>query len=225
MDRVAVRGESRFIRIWLAPLVLLVVIAAMAGILFSFYNSWWVDPSRAPSSDQRAPDGTSVFTPTGVEYATATGLVIIRVGGDALDAEALGLDDDAVRTVDPEVPVQVRILGTDAALVLELVDAVSVTTVDGAIARVDIVPWGSGQYREYSALLESRADTIGWTVDDLTKLESDLSAAQRVSDDGTYSAQLPPSRNIGAEVTALLSVDLESAHTSLVITVEPLSAG
>jgi hypothetical protein len=218
------RGESRFVRFWLAPLVLLVVVAALAGILFSFYNSWWVDPTRAPSSDQRAPDGTTVFTPAGTEYATATGLVIIRVGAEALDAEALGLDDDAVRTIDPEVPVQVRILGADGALVLELVDAISVTTVDGAIARLEVAPWGSGQYREYSALLESRADTIGWTADDLSKLESDLSAAQRLSDDGSYSAQLPPARNIGAEVTALLSVDLESAFTSLVIIVEPLPA-
>lgn len=216
------RGENRFVRLWLAPLVLVVVVAAMAGILFSFYNSWWVDPSRAPSGDQRAPDGTSVFTPAGVEYATATGLLIIRVGGDALAAETLGLDDDAVRTVDPEVPVQVRILGADGALVLELVDAVSVTTADGAIVRVEIAPWGSGQYREYTALLESRADTVGWTADDLSKLDSDLSAAQRVSDDGTYSAQLPPARNIGAEVTAVVSVDLNAAHASLVIAVEPL---
>jgi hypothetical protein len=129
---------------------------------------------------------------------------------------------DWTTTVDPEVPVEVRILGADGALVLELVDAVSVTTVDGAIARVELAPWGSGQYREYSALLESRADTIGWTADDLSKLESDLSAAQRVSDDGTYSARLPPSRKIGAEVTALLSVDLGSAYTSLVIAVEPI---
>jgi hypothetical protein len=216
------RGENRFVRLWLAPLVLVVVVAAMAGILFSFYNSWWVDPSRAPSSDQRAPDGTTVFTPAGTEYATATGLVVIRVGGDALDAEPLGLDDDAVRTVDPEVPVQVRVLGVDGALVLELVDAVSVTTVGGAIARVEIVPWGSGQYREYSALLESRAETVGWTADDLSKLDSDLSAAQRASDDGTYAAQLPPGRNIGAEVTALVSVDLDAAFASLVIIVEPL---
>ena len=216
------RGENRFVRLWLAPLVLVVVVAAMAGILFSFYNSWWVDPSRAPSSDQRAPDGTTVFTPAGTEYATATGLVIIRVGGDALDADTLGLEDDAVRTLDPEVPVQVRVLGADGALVLELVDAVSVTTVDGAIARVELVPWGSGQYREYSALLASRAETVGWTADDLSKLDSDLSAAQRASDDGTYSARLPTVRKIGADVTALLSVDLDAAFTSLVIIVEPL---
>jgi hypothetical protein len=216
------RGESRFVRFWLAPLVLVVVAAGLAGILFSFYNSWWVDPTRPPSSDQRAADGTTVFTAPGIEYATATGLLIIRVSDEALDAAQLGLDDDAVRTVDPEVPVEVRILGTDGALVLELVDAVSVTTVDGAIARVELAPWGSGQYREYSALLESRADTIGWTAEDLSKLESDLSAAQRVSDDGTYSARLPPSRKIGAEVTALLSVDLGSAYTSLVIAVEPI---
>jgi hypothetical protein len=166
-----------------------------------------------------------VFTSPGIEYATATGLLIIRVSDEALDAAELGLDDDAVRTVDPEVPVEVRLLGADGALVIELVDAVSVTTVDGAIARVEVAPWGSGQYREYSALLESRAETIGWTPDDLSKLESDLSAAQRASDDGTYSAQLPPRRKIGAEVTALLSVDLDSAYTSLVIVVEPLGAG
>jgi hypothetical protein len=113
------RGTNRFVRVWLAPLVLLVVVAAMAGILVWFYNSWWVDPDRAPSSDQRASDGSTLFTSAGMDYAGATGVMIIRVSDESLDAEALGLDDDGVRRVDPDVPVQVRVLGADGALVLE----------------------------------------------------------------------------------------------------------
>ena len=88
------RGENRFVRIWLAPLVLVVVIAALAGILFSFYNSWWVDPTRAPSSDQRASDGTTVFTSAGIEYATATGLLLsVLVGGVVLGYVAGAMRD------------------------------------------------------------------------------------------------------------------------------------
>lgn len=219
------RGENRFVRVWLAPLVLLVVVAAMAGILFWFYNSWWVDPGRAPSSDQRAADGTTMFTAAGLDYAAATGVMIIRVSDESLDAEALGLDDDDVRRVDPEVPVEVRMLGADGALVLEFVDAVSVTTADGEISRVELEPWGSGRYREHTALLASRADTIGWIDEDLAKLETDLGEAQRASDDGTYVAELPPGRKIGADVTARLSVDLNAASATLLIIVEPLAGG
>lgn len=219
------RGGNRFVRIWLAPLVLVVVVAALAGILFWFYNSWWVDPDRAPSSDQRAADGTTMFTPAGMDYAVATGVLIVRVSDESLDAETLGLDDNDVRRVDPEVPVEVRVLGADGALVLEFVDVLSVTTVDGAISRVEIEPWGSGRYREHTALLASRAETIGWTADELEKLESDLGAAQDASDDGTYLAELPPAQNIGADVSARLSVDLNAARATLLLIVEPLAGG
>lgn len=219
------RGGNRFVRVWLAPLVLVVAVGVMAGLLFWFYNSWWVDPGRAPSSDQRAADGTTMFTSAGMDYAAATGVMIIRVSDESLDAEALGLDDDEVRRVDPEVPVEVRILGADGALVLDFVDAVSVTTVDGAISRVELEPWGSGRYREHTALLDSRAETIGWTEEDLARLEADLGDAQRASDDGTYDAVLPPGRNIGADVTARLSIDLNAASATLLIIVEQLAGG
>lgn len=214
-------GRKRFVEIWLAPLVLVVAIAGIAGILIWFQNSWWVDRDRPPAADQRASDGTTVFTGAGVDYASARQVFIIRVGESALPAGELGLADDGERTIDPSTPVQVRVLGEDGALVLDLIDSLTVTTSGGAIARVELLPWGSGQYRDHLALLESRAETIGWTADDIARLQDDLTAAQRASTDGTYAADLVARRTIGAAVSAHLSVDLNAAQTILVLIVEP----
>lgn len=215
------RATSRFVRFWLAPLALVVTAAAIAGILVAVQNSWWVDPGRPPSADQRAADGTSVFTRPGIDYLSATGLVIVRVGPTALPAADLGLPDDGERTIDPEIPVQVRVLGEDGAFVLELADAVRLTTAGGRISGVELSLWGSPSFREMIALLESRAENVGWTADDLAALQDDLTEAQRSREGDVYFAELPGRTAIGATVSARVTVDLAGASTTLTFVITP----
>ena len=213
--------RDRFVRHWLAPLALVVVAGLVATVLAVFANSWWVDRDRPPSSDQRASDGSSLFTGPGVDYVSATGILLVRVGDESLPAAELGLDDDGERTVDPEIPLQVRILGDDGAFVLESADLVRVTTEDGRVARVETEPWGAANFRELIALLESRAENVGWTADDLAWLQDDLTTAQREGDGEVYSAELTGRSDIGATVSARITVDLPAARTVLTIVVTP----
>lgn len=215
------RGENRFVKYWLAPLALVVVAGIVAAILVTFQNSWWVDRGRPPSSDQRADDGTSVFTPSGVDYVSASGVLIVKVGPDSLPAAELGLDDDGARTIDPAVPVQVRVLGTDGAFVLDLADAVVVTTAQGRITRVELIPWGPPSFREMIALLESRAQNVGWTPADIAALQDDLAAAQQAAEGDDYAADLTGRDGIGATVSARITVDLAASSTRLTLFVAP----
>jgi hypothetical protein len=215
------RRENRFVKYWLAPIVLVVVAAGMTFVTLSVQNSWWVDRDRPPSSDQLAADGTTALTQAGLDYAYATGVLIIRVGDEALPAEQLGLDRDGERRLDADVPLQVRLLAPEGPLVLDLMDTVVVTTEDDRITRLEITPWGGVSYREFIALLQSRADTIGWTADDLQRLEDDLGAAQREREGETYSATLAGGDATGATVSVEVTVDLAASWTSFTFTVEP----
>ena len=215
------RSSSRFVRHWLAPLALVVSAAAIAGIRVAVQTWGGVAPGRPPSADQRASDGTSTFTGAGVDYLSATGLVIVRVGDGALPARDLGLADDGDRTIDPEIPVQVRVLGPDGAFVLELADAVHLTTSEGRITEVEVGLWGAPSFREMIALLQSRAENVGWTDDDLAALQDDLTEAQRIRDGEVYSAELPGRSAIGATVSARVTVDLAAASTTLTFLVRP----
>lgn len=214
------RRENRFVKYWLAPIVLVVVAAGMTLVTLSVQNSWWVDRTRPPSSDQRAADGTTMLTQAGLDYAYASGVLIIRLGDDALSAEELGLERDGERRLDADVPLQLRLLAPESPLVLDLMDSVVVTTEDDRITRLEITPWGGVSYREFIALLQSRAETVGWTPDDLQRLEDDLGAAQRERDGDTYSATLVGRDAIGASVSAEVTVDLASSFTAFVVTVE-----
>lgn len=211
---------NRFVTHWLAPLVLLVVVAGIAGVMLSLQNSWWADPTRAPSAEQRASDGSTVFTPGGTEYAAATGIVVVRLGENALPAGELGLDADGERRFDPDTPLQVRVLAPDGALVLDLMDAVTVTTADGAITRVELTPWGSPTFRDVTTLLLSRADTVGWTADDIAALEADLGQAARDREGDTYSARLAAGTALGVAVSAEVTVDLANSYTGFAIIVD-----
>lgn len=213
--------RDRFVRYWLAPLALVVAAGVVAAALVVFANSWWVDRDRAPTSDQRAPDGSSLFTGPGVDYLSATGVVIIRVGDESLPAAELGLDDDGERTIDPDIPLQVRLLGDTGAFVLESAELVRVTTDGGRVTRVETRPWGAANFRELIALLESRAENVGWTAHDLARFQDDLTAAQREGDGELYSAELAGRSDIGATVSARITVDLAAARTELTIFVEP----
>lgn len=215
------RRENRFVKYWLAPLVLVAAIAAIAIATVSVQNSWWVDRDRPPSADQRAEDGSTIFTGAGRDYAIASGFVVIRVGDGALEADALGLDADGETTMDADVPLQVRVLAPDGVLVLEQVDTVHITTEDGAISRLELAPWGAVSYREFIATLESRAENVGWTPDDFDALADDLTAAQRARTGDTYSATLSSGTAIGAAVSARVTVDTAAQHVAFVITVEP----
>lgn len=212
--------ENRFVKHWLAPLVLLVVVAGIAGVMISLQNSWWADPQRAPSAQQRASDGSTLFTPGGTEYAAATGIVVIRVGEGSLPVSELGLDADGERRFDPETPVQLRILAPEGALVLDLMDAVIVTTEGGAVSRVTVTPWGATTFRDFTTLLQSRAETVGWSADDIKALEVDLGAAAREREGDTYAATVVPGTALGVAVSAEVTVDLAMSYTGYAILVD-----
>lgn len=215
------RRDNRFVTYWLAPLALVVVVVGMVIAITTLQNSWWVDRGRPPSADQRASDNTSMLTPAGLDYAYATGVLILRVGDGALPADEVGLDVHGERLLDADVPLQVRVLAPDGALVLDLMDSVLVTTVDGRITRLEITPWSGLSYREFIAELQLRMDNVGWTDDDLAALEDDLAEAARTREGDTYSATLAGGDALGATVSATVTVDLAASYTGFVLTVEP----
>src|SRR3954471_21649330 len=118
-----------------AGLVLVIVTAVVLSLGFS--NSWWVEKHPAPSSDQIAADGSSVFTQAGVDYLTRVGTLRVTMTSARPDAVALGLSQSGTKHLDLLVPVTLVSRG-GSVLQIDDVGSLDVITSDGRISAVEL---------------------------------------------------------------------------------------
>ena len=181
---------------------ILIVVAVTAA----FNSSWWVANDPAASSSQRAPDGMSLFSQAGQDYALRTRLVLIKLREDATQATALGLPSDGTATAQFDVPIEVRVLGPTGALNVDLVNAVTVITANNRVTAAEMTYDSNGNYRDIIQNLQHLSENVGWTDADFDQLSTDLTAAAASTTSDVYAATLAPRKKLGMAVSAVLTI-------------------
>jgi hypothetical protein len=206
---------------WVPSVVLLVLIAGFAVAAIGVNNSWWVDPNPTASVDQTAPNGSSVFTGAGIDFLKRSGEVVVRMDGEALPAEELGLDADGTRTVTSfERPLLVRVIGTNGALAVDRVDELVLTTERGALVSVDVerpVPDG---FLQTHAMLTDVADLYGWSSEEVASVPDRFGEARRARPDEVPVITVGPGTAVGLAVSAAVT---GAGGDVVVFTARPLS--
>ncbi len=192
---------------WLPAAVLTVVCGLFVAGAVAMQNSWWLDPDAPVSADQETADGLSRFDRAGEDYFVREGVARLSLRPGAAAADDLGLEAEDSRTLEPLVPVTVVILVPDGVLTMASVAALTVDTADDRIRSVTLVPDLSGSWQAVSAELRRTAPTWGWSDAELARLEDDLTAAARASEDGAAEARLAPHALQGVWVSAVIRVD------------------
>lgn len=183
---------------------LLIIGAVVAATVAS--GSWWAEDEPIAAGDQLADDGSSLFTRAGIDYMNGTRTAIVKVRDDAPAATELGLPAEGTTEVDFLTPVQVRVLGAESPLVLELSPGLTVHTAGDRVTRLEVQHLTT-TYSSAITSIRENADRIGWPAAVANTLADDLAAAAEASDDpGTYSATTEVGTAIGADVTARLDV-------------------
>lgn len=183
------------------------MVVAIAGVgiaVVGFNSSWWREPSRAPSTDQVAADGTSVFTPAGQDFFTRTGWVSIDLREGRSTATSLGLPAEGVTEVEPLVPITLVALGAEGAAV-EYVDVIRISTADDRVTAVEARSASIFGYRALRGHLASRAAGYGWPEGEVDRLDERLAAA--ASGEGPYSARTDAGTALDLTVVAEVVVD------------------
>lgn len=204
MERVPSR--SRRLLSWAPSVLLVLLIAGFALAAVGVNNSWWVDPDPTAAADQTAPNGSSVFTDAGIDFLKRTGEVLIRMDGEALPAEELGLAPDGTRTVPSfERPLLVRVFGNDGALAVDRADELVLTTEAGALVSVDVrrpVPEG---FVQAHAMLADVADLYGWSADEVASVPDRYGEARREDPDQAPAITVGPGTAVGLAVSATVT--------------------
>jgi hypothetical protein len=191
---------------WVPSVVLLLLIAGFAVAAIGVNNSWWVEANPTASADQTASNGSSVFTRAGVDFLKRSGEVLIRMDGEALPAEELGLDADGSRTVTSfERPLLVRVIGTDGALAVDRADELVLTTERGALMSVDVerpVPEG---FLQAHAMLSDVADLYGWSTEEVASVPDRFGDARREHPEKIPAVTVGPGTAVGLAVSATVT--------------------
>lgn len=188
---------------WIPAGILVLGIAAFAMGAFAIENSWWTADDRTASADQQTAHGMSVFTGAGVDYFTAEGLVVVKLRDDGATATKLGLERTGTLEIEP---IEVRVLGESGALVMPLVESMSLTARSDQLVAIELNYSSNGSYYDLLDVLRGLADNVEWTDADFEQLELDLGAASRAAD-GTYRAAMRSSPELGMTVVATITID------------------
>jgi hypothetical protein len=212
------RAPSRRRRLlsWLPSVVLLLIIGGFAVAAVGVNNSWWVDPEPTAAPDQTAPGGSSVFTDAGVDYLRRTGLVVVRMDGEALPAEVLGLAPDGERTVTVDRPLMVQAFGSAGALAVDEASAVTLRTAGGELVGIDVLVDG-GDFTAAHAELAAVADLYGWEAEEVAGVVEQIAEAKRADPDSPATATVGPGEKVGLFVSATL---IAAGGAQLVYTAE-----
>ncbi|MFJ6652240.1 hypothetical protein ACIQLJ_05510 [Microbacterium sp. NPDC091313] len=199
------------------------VVAVCAAFFLTAYlvsTSWWNQDAPAPSTQQQAPDGTSMLDQSGVDYFTRTGTARIRIGEGALPADQVGLEPDDVRTIRPIAPIVVIVQAPEGEFRLGQVSALTVETSGDRVVRVGVVPGSSGAWPWIIAGLEHAAPSWGWTEADLADLRSRIAAG--TADAGVTVESLPSVEHLGARASATVRIDVDTPSTTVEYSVAAL---
>jgi len=192
----------------------LIAIAVFCTV--GFVNSWWVEKAPA-SSDQRASDGSSVFTQAGIDYFTKQGVLRVTMGAQRPGAADLGLPASGTKHLDLLVPVKVEVTGTQTVGV-DIVGSLDVVTSAGKISAIQL-PFES-DYHGLVQQVHELAPSMGWSVADIDRFTTQLQASRAAHDFHAYSATIGPVEHDGMRLSATVSADATSGPT-LVVTFQP----
>ncbi len=212
---IPVHRESGFKRAlsWMPAAILVLIIGGIVFAVFAFQNSWWTADRPVASADQQASDGMSTFTQAGLDFLTVQGYAKIKLRENALPATDLGLEADGAKEVELLRPVQVRLLGEDHAVVVDLIDRLTITTENDRVTSVSLYPSGTNRYPDAIALVRGLAPSVGWTESDILRLQSQLTDDARASESGQITAKLPVVTDSGLAVSASFFVDVKAGYT------------
>lgn len=219
MTTVSKRRARRRLLSWLPiGLVALVCVGFVVGA-FAMQGSWWTDAGRAPSADQRAADGSTMFGDAGVDYLGRDGVLRVKVRGDAPSATSLGLDATGTRDVTPIVPVRAQILTEEGTLRFPNVSAFSVLSRGDRVHALELIADGAGTWSAARAELRRLAAEWGWPAEEVARVEDALAAAAREPGTAPFLAELPTVPYAGALVSARVEAAPDGSGATVVYTV------
>ncbi len=202
------KERRRRIGFWASTVAMIVIVVAVAIVTVGFNNSWWTQANPVASNDQKAPDGSSVFTQTGIDYFTRTGVVKITMGSDRPTAEQLGLTARGTKHIDFLLPLTVNANAT-STVSFPLVDSVDVLSSGGKLSSLEVTPKAS--YEQLVRQVHALAPTVGWSESALANFDSDLAASRVAHKGDSFTATIGPAASAGMRVSATLSGDSSSA--------------
>lgn len=191
----------------IAVVVMVVILVGVSIGAVGFNNSWWTQANPVASNDQKAPDGSSRFTQTGIDYFTRTGVVKVSMGADRPTSAQLGLAASGTKHVDFLVPLTVRATAT-STLSLPLVDSLDVISSGGRLSAIEISP--NDAYEQLVGDVHTLAPQVGWSDSAVAGFDADLSASRQASSGDSFTATIGPAASTGMRVSATLSGDSNS---------------
>lgn len=217
------RDRRRRRTTWILTSLVLAGCAAFLVIAVIVSNSWWAQDDPAPSADQQAPNGTSVFTPAGVDYLTRSGVARIDVRPDSLTAAEQGLASDGVQQVATRVPVRVELVAPDGEISVGLVSEMEFETAGDRLRSVRIVSGASGTWTRAISGLEHSAQQWGWPASEVARVRDEITAAAGTAE-GTVTNSLPRIEVAGIMMSAEIVLDLDAPRTTVTYSVDPETA-
>ncbi|MCR2762530.1 hypothetical protein NQ152_03295 [Microbacterium sp. zg.B48] len=205
---------------WLPATILVLVIGLVVVATFAVQGSWWAEENPAASSDQKAPDGSSMLTDAGFDYANVEGIVRVRIGEGALPADQLGMGADVEKSAQFRRPVRAVIAGRDDVYVIDDTAALTATTQDGELASVAVTLDSPGTWFDALAHVRALAPTVGWNEEQVTALDEELARFNRDGTEDAFTATVGPSDG-GAQVTAQLLFHRDGGTTLVTLVFEP----
>ena len=217
----AVSARTRTLLTWLPAAVLVLIIGGVVVASLAIQGSWWTEEHPAASEDQKAPDGSSMLTDAGFDYANVEGVVRVRVGDGGLSATELGLPADGEKSAEFRRPVRAIIAAGDEVHVLNDIAALSASAQGDRLAAVTLTPDVVRGWTGAVGYLRALGAEFGWDAAQLDALEEDLAEFNRSGEGETFTATIGPSSGGAAIASATLEFDRATGATPLTITFEP----
>lgn len=204
------RREERRRRIGaiVAVAVMLAILVAVSIGAIGFNNSWWTQANPVASNDQKAPDGSSTFRQSGIDYFTRTRVVKVSLGADRPASEQLGLASSGTQHIDFLVPLTITATAT-SSLSFPLVDSLDVISSGGRLSAIEITP--NDAYQRLVGDVHALAPQVGWSDSAVAAFDAELTASREASGGRSFTATVGPAVSTGMRVSATLSGDSGSA--------------
>jgi hypothetical protein len=213
-------ARTRSLLTWLPATILVVVIGFIVLATFAVQGSWWAEDRPAASTDQKAPDGSSMLTDAGFDYVNVEGLLRVRIGEGALPADELGMPADGEKSAEFRRPIRAVVAGGEDVYVVDDIAALSAVTQNGALSSVTLMFDNPGTWTDAVNKVRDLAPTFGWDEAQMAGLDAELAEFNRDGTGDAFTAVVGPSQG-GAQVTATLSFFRGGGATPVSLTFEP----
>jgi hypothetical protein len=202
------KARRRRVRAIVSVVVMVAILVGASIAAIGFNNSWWTQANPVASHDQKAPDGSSVFSQSGIDYFTRTGVVKVSMGAERPTSRQLGLTSNGTKHIDLLVPLTLRATA-NSALTFSLVESLDVISSGGRLSAIEITPANS--YQQLVDEVHALAPQVGWSDSAMTAFDAALTASRRANSGDSFTATVGPGASTGMRVSATLSGDSNSA--------------